>query len=378
MHPAGLAVTRFSNCVGFKAGRDHMPDGVDMTRVRLVVPNFKRRLSGVTSTIIQLVPFQTGFDVATLGPGLPGTLPKIRWWQVPALLRRPHGGGQRVWHARRNPEMLGGVVLRHVLRAPLALVFTSASQRKHTGWTKFLIRRMDAVIATSRKTAAYLEVPNTVVMHGIDTARFVPPTDKGEAAAAVGLDPAQRYVGCFGRIRHQKGTDLFVDTMIALLPKHPGWTALIAGRTTAEHAGFENELRERIAKAGLTDRIRFVGEHRDIENWYRALSLYIAPQRWEGFGLTPLEAMASGAPVVAADVGAFSELVVSGVTGEIVPAGDLAAMTVQAERYLGDPALVASQAEAAVDHVARHFPLEREARQLAEIYARFGVAERSA
>lgn len=352
-----------------------MPNGVDMTRVRLVVPNFKRRLSGVTSTIIQLVPYQAGLDVATLGPGLPDSLPKIRWWQVPALMRRPQGGGRRVWHARRNTEMLGGVVLRAILRAPMALVFTSASQRKHTGWTQFLIRRMDAVIATSKKTSAYLQVPNTVVMHGIDTARFTPADDKAAAARAVGLDPAQNYVGCFGRIRHQKGTDLFVDAMIALLPQYPGWTALVAGRTTAEHTGFEKELRARIAQAGLTERIRFVGEHRDIERWYRALSLYVAPQRWEGFGLTPLEAMASGAPVVAADVGAFSELVVPGVTGEIVPAGDLAPLTDRIEPYLADAALLRAQAAASVDHVAQHFPLQREARQLAEIYARFGVTD---
>src|SRR5690606_16136863 len=153
-----------------------------------------------------------------LGPGLPAGLPRLRWWQVPALLAPPEGRRVRIWHARRNTEMLGGLVLKHVLRAPLRLVFTSASQRHHTRWTRFLIRRMDAVVATSRKTAAYLEVPNTVVMHGIDTERFAPPQDKAEAVRALSLDPAQRYVGCFGRIRHQKGTDLFIDAMLALLP----------------------------------------------------------------------------------------------------------------------------------------------------------------
>jgi mannosyltransferase len=281
---------------------------VDLSRVHVVVPNFKKRLSGVTSTIIQLVPLQAKqIGVATLGPGLPDRLPKLRWWQVPGLLRRPQGAPVRVWHARRNPEMLAGVVLRDVFRAPLKLVFTSASQRHHTRWTKFLIRRMDAVIATSRKTAAYLGVPNTVVMHGIDTDRFHPPADRAEAARELGLDPNRLHVGCFGRLRHQKGTDLFVDAMIELLPRHPQWSAVIAGRATPEHKGFEAGLRERVEKAGLADRILFVGEHTDIERWYRPLSLFIAPQRWEGFGLTPLEAMASGVPVVATDVGAFSD-----------------------------------------------------------------------
>ena len=70
-----------------------------------------------------------------------------------------------------------------------------------------------------------------------------------------------KIAGCVGRIRHQKGTDLFVDAMIRLLPDRPDWIGIIAGRTTAEHTGFEKELRQRIADAGLTDRIRFVGEH---------------------------------------------------------------------------------------------------------------------
>ena len=344
---------------------------VDMARVAVVVPNFKRRLSGVTSTIVQLVPLQARMiGIATLGPGLPDGLPAMAWWQVPALLRRPKGARFRVWHARRNIEMLAGVVLRHVFRAPLKLVFTSASQRQHTWWTRFLIRRMDAVIATSNKTAAYLKVPNAVVMHGIDTERFRPPADRAQAAREVGLDPARLHVGCFGRVRRQKGTDLFVDAMIALLPDHPQWSAVVAGRATSGHLAFEEELKARVARAGLAERILFVGEHRDIERWYRALSLYVAPQRWEGFGLTPLEAMASGAPVVAADVGAFCELIVEGETGTIVPADDLAAMRAAIAPYLADPGLATRQGENGRRHVEARFALGGEAQTLVETYRR--------
>ncbi|EXL02867.1 glycosyltransferase family 4 protein [Aquamicrobium defluvii] len=342
---------------------------VDLSRVHVVVPNFKKRLSGVTSTIIQLVPLQAKqIGIATLGPGLPDHLPKLRWWQVPGLLRRPQGAPLRVWHARRNPEMLAGVVLRDVFRAPLKLVFTSASQRHHTRWTKFLIRRMDAVIATSRKTAAYLDVPNTVVMHGIDTDRFHPPADRAEAARELGLDPDRLHVGCFGRIRHQKGTDLFVDAMIELLPRHPQWSAVVAGRATPEHKGFEAGLRERVERAGLADRILFVGEHKDIERWYRPLSLFIAPQRWEGFGLTPLEAMASGVPVVATDVGAFSELIEDGVTGTLIPRDDLGAMIAAAGDWMGDETGRYQAAGNGLERARERFVLQGEAEQLVSMY----------
>jgi mannosyltransferase len=342
---------------------------IDMDGLHVIAPNFKRRLSGVTSTIIQLVPLQARqIGIATLGPGLPDHLPKIRWWQVPALLKRPKDGRPRVWHARRNTEMLGGLLLRDVFRAPLKLVFTSASQRAHTAWTKFLLRRMNAVIATSRRTATYLDVPNTVIMHGIDIERFRPADDKAEAARELGLDPSQHYAGCFGRVCRQKGTDLFVDAMIELLPRHPRWSAIVAGRATAQHQAFEDDLKKRVAQAGLGDRILFVGEHRDIERWYRALSLFVAPQRWEGFGLTPLEAMASGVPVVAADVGAFSELIADGCTGAVVARDDLASLSAAVAARLADDKLLAAEGHMARAHVRSDFRLEGEASKLNAIY----------
>ena len=338
--------------------------------IEAIAPNFKMRLSGVTSTILQLVPLmgKLGLGIAALGPGLPESVPQMRFWQVPWLLRRPAGGPCRVWHARRNTEMLGGLILRHIFRVPLKLLFTSASQRHHKPFTRWLIRRMDAVVATSRKTAAYLEVPNTVIMHGIDTARFCPVSDQAAAKRAFGLDPAMRIAGCFGRIRHQKGTDLFVDTMIRLLPDRPDWMAIIAGRTTVEHRGFESVLREKIAAAGLVDRIRFVGEQTAIERLYQVLSLCIAPQRWEGFGLTPLEAMACGVPVVATDVGAFSELVVEGKTGTVIETDSLEKMVAATAVYLDDASLREASGQAAMEHVRKNFPLEREAENLIAVY----------
>ena len=351
-----------------------MPFIADMRDVEVIAPNFKRRLSGVTSTIIQLVPIQNrlGQKVSTLGPGLPADLPAMRWRDLPALWKAPSGKPLRVWHARRNLEMLPGILMRDLLRMKLKLVFTSASQRQHSGWTRFLVSKMDAVIATSRKTATYLTVPNTVVMHGIDIARFSPPENKAAAKAACGLDAGQKFVGCFGRVRHQKGTDLFVDAMIALLPSRPGWSAIVAGRTTPQHAAFEAELKRKVESAGLSGRILFVGEHTNINDWYRALNLFIAPQRWEGFGLTPLEAMASGVPVVATDVGAFSEQIVSGAgeTGTLIAIDDLQAMTTAAATLLDDDARREAAGERGRSHVTANFAIENEARQLGEVYAR--------
>ncbi len=338
--------------------------------VDVIAPNFKRRLSGVTSTIIQLVPLQAkmGLRIATLGPGLPDHLPSVRFRDLWRLWKRPAGKKFRVWHARRNVEMIGGIFLRDVLRMPLKIVFTSASQREHKSFTRFLIGRMDAVIATSAKTARYLKVPNQVIMHGIDTNKFCPPADKAAAKYAVSLDPERQHVGCFGRIRHQKGTDLFVEAMIITMANNSNWDAVICGRATAEHQTFEQGLKSRVAEAGLSKRFIFAGEHTDIHRWYQAMDLFVAPQRWEGFGLTPLEAMASGVPVIATDVGAFGELVRVGINGEICPAGDIEALTSAIDTFFSNPAKIKNMGENAKRFALENFALEKEVIALNNVY----------
>ncbi|CDZ46888.1 Lipopolysaccharide core biosynthesis mannosyltransferase LpcC [Neorhizobium galegae bv. officinalis] len=353
-------------------GKSGDPAIIDIRDVEVIAPNFKRRLSGVTSTIIQLVPVQRslGQKVAALGPGLPADLPHIRYRDIFRLWSPPRGKRCRIWHARRNIEMLPAIFMRDVLRMPLKIVFTSASQRHHTGWTKWLVSKMDGVIATSGKTADYLAVKNTVVLHGIDTVRFSPPSDKGEAKRARGLDPAQKVVGCFGRVRRQKGTDLFVDSMIRVLSERKDWSAIVAGRATGPHVDFEDGLKNKVAAAGLADRILFVGEHTDINEWYRALDLFIAPQRWEGFGLTPLEAMATAVPVIATDVGAFPELLVTGdeETGVIIARDSVHAMAGAAAAFMDNEARRKAASARSRTHALENFSIEGEAKLLGNIY----------
>ncbi len=340
-----------------------------MRDVEIIAPNFKRRLSGVTSTIVQLIPCQIrlGIRIATLGPGLPEGLAQLRWSQLLSLWRPPVGRHHRVWHARRNNEMATGILLRHVLRMPVKLLFTSAAQRRHTAYTKWLIRRMDAVIATSDRSGSFLEVPHTVIQHGVDLSLFHPPETAEDDIAATGL-PGRYLVGCFGRVRHQKGTDLFVKAMIELLPQHAEWTAVVSGRVTAEHAAFGDKLKADVAAAGLSDRILFLGEVPDIKVWYRRLTLYVAPSRNEGFGLTPLEAMASRTTVVASNAGAYAELVAEGETGTVVAAGDGEALTRAIAPYIADPALAIAHGENALRHVRANFALEKEASAIGAVY----------
>lgn len=335
-----------------------------MTEIDVIAPNLKRRLSGVTATIARLVPVQARMiGIVATGPGLPDGTPHLPLWRLPFLKRR-----LRVWHARRNTEMLLGLILRGLGLSRLKLMFTSASQRKHSGYTRWLISKMDAVVATSARTAAYLERPSTVILHGIDTGTFIPPADRSALRTRLGL-PDGLLIGCYGRIRAQKGTDAFVDAMIAALPAHPEATALVMGRATEGHGDFLSGLKARVAEAGLSDRLLFLPEVSvdRMADFYGALDLYVAPQRWEGFGLTPLEAMACGVPVVATTVGAFPEIVTPE-AGALVEPGDPQALAEATGRYLSDPSALQAAGRAARVHVEAGFRIEDEAAALVAIY----------
>lgn len=342
--------------------------------IEVIAPNFKRRLSGVTATVVRLVPIQAhDIGIVASGPVIPAHVPQIPLLRLITLPRRgPGPNGTRVWHARRNVEMIGGIFLRNLLRKRLKLMFTSASQRRQTGLTRWLIRRMDAVVATSEKTAEYLEVPAEVIMHGIDLQDFSPPKDRAKLRRHLDVSDQGPVIGCYGRIREQKGTDVYVKAMIGLLQRLPTATALVMGRATEAHRAFENELKSQIAAAGLTGRLRFMPEvpTEQMADWYRILDLYVAPQRWEGFGLTPIEAMACGCPVVATRVGAFEALVADGQTGTLVDAGDADAIQRAAFDILSNPEKHREMMANARAHVMQHFSIATEAAALVAVYRR--------
>jgi mannosyltransferase len=349
---------------------DRLQPIAEPAEIDVVAPNFKRRLSGITSTVVRVLPEQgKSVRIATLGVPFAVAAPRIPWSRLARLWRPPLGRRFRIWHARRNIEMAGGVLLRDILRMPLRLVFTSAAQRDHKRWTRFMIGRMDAVIAASARAASYLKRPATVIPHGVDIDALRPPVSRAAAKAAVGMGGGP-LVGCFGRVRHQKGTDVFVEAMIALLPEFPSVRAVVLGRATGEHTAFLDGLKRRVAEAGIADRVTFAGEVPDTAPWYQALDLYVAPQRWEGFGVTPLEAGAYGLPVVATTVGAFPDIIADGVTGTLVEPGNLPALVQAIRPFLADPERGRRFGQAGRQRVARDFSLAREAARINAVYQR--------
>lgn len=340
-----------------------------LTELAVVVPNLHWRYSGVTATNRAIAPrLGRHLRVAWFGSDPPDGVARLGLGDLFRLRCGAQRHKLRIWHARRNNEMLAGVLLR-LLGWPFKLVFTSAAQRRHTWITRFLIARMDAVIATSERSAAFLQRAATVVLHGVDPDVYQPPPDRAAAFAASGL-PGRYGIGCFGRIREQKGTDVFVAAMCALLPKYPDFCAVVIGSVTLDQRPFAQALEQRVAAAGLADRVRFLGELpiEDVPLWYQRISIYAFTSRIEGFGLTLLEAMAAGTALVAARAGGAEQVVIDGETGMLVPPGDVRALIAALEPLMRDPERAAEMGRKARARAVADFSIDAEAASIVAVY----------
>ena len=341
-------------------------ENISAENLQLIVPNLHRRYSGVTATNRMVAPkLATMFRAAWFGPDAPDGIARLGLAELLKLWRRRDA---LIWHARRNDEMIVGVLLR-ALGWPLKLVFTSAAQRHHTWITRWLIRRMDAIIATNEISASFLKRDATVISHGVDIDTYAPPADRAAAFAEAKL-PGRYAIGCFGRVRAQKGTDVFVDAMCRLLPRYPDFTAVIVGAIVPEQTIFANDLKKRIETAGLPSRIVMTGELpiEEVQRWYQRLTIYAFTSRNEGFGLTLIEAMSAGAALVASRAGAAELVVEDGVTGVLTPPGDVDALVAALEPLLGDPASCTAMGTRARARVLEKFSLDAEAGRIAEVY----------
>ncbi len=338
----------------------------------IVVANQHFRFTGVSATVAALVPhMQEQRAVALLDLGgldLPDT--RSFWDILRQGWSRPERGTHRIWHARRDVEMLTGLLLKWALWQKWRLVFTSAAPKRHGWFLRWLIGRMDAVIATSKRAAGFLDWYSVVINHGVDTDDFTPPPDKLVAFAEGGL-PGRYGIGCFGRIRPSKGTDLFVAAMMELLPEYPDFSAFLTGLTQQEDREFRARLEQKIAEAGLAERIVFLGdlEAAAIRDWYRRCAICVAASRIEGFGLTPMEAMASGAVAVCSGAGFWPELIKQGVPGGLFETGDGAALVAALRPFLDDPERTLALGEKARAYVVRTHSIRGEADAIMDLYA---------
>ena len=346
----------------------------DLKALEVLHPCLHKRYSGVTTTILAVAP-QMAKLAKTALVGLRWTAPGVATISLKDVRSLgssvPPTKPFRIWHARRNDEMIVGLLLKKLLGMKLGMVFTSAAQRNHKKFSRWLMSKMDAIICPSPDAASFLTFPATVVFHGVDTERYRPAENRDADWAATGL-PGKYGIGVFGRIRSQKGTDLFIESMCRLLPRYPDFTAVVIGLATPQEKEWEAALKKQVEDAGLANRVVFLGElpENDVPGWFRKLTVFVGPQRNEGFGLTTLEAMASELAVVATKAGAARHLIEEDVTGHLVEIEDVDTLTSRIENLMKDPKRAETFGKAGRARVLEKFAIQREAEGIYKVYER--------
>lgn len=335
-------------------------------QTQLILGNSNKRFSGVTSTMLQVLPYQKQLmSVAVLGNHhLPTGTTSINYRQFIKLCKKPLANGDlRIFHARRNDEMIQALIAKKLFRAKIKIVFTSTAQRHHSKFTRWLITKMDAIITTCTAAGSYLKKPADIVIpHGIDIETYTPkqppqPSDKIK-------------VGVFGRIRPSKGIDLLIDAIIPILKSHPNVSLTVCGQTTPKFEPYLSEQKEKLTQADVSKQVQFLGkvEFNTLPKLYRSMDIVCAVSRNEGFGLTPLEAMASATAVLTSEAGAWKDIVENGKQGYCVPTGNTLAIREKLLHMINHPDQLSTMGKAGRTHIEKHYTNKQEAQQLCSFF----------
>ena len=219
-------------------------------------------------------------------------------------------------------------------------------------------------LALSRDLADYLvrkvRVPSkaiTQVYNGVDTERFQPAAEPGRIDGCP-FDPAQHWiVGTVGRMQPVKDQIMLAQAFVQALAVAPQ----LSTRLRLVMAG-DGPLRAQsqavLEAAGVAPLAWLPGERTDVADLMRGLHAFALPSLAEGISNTILEAMASGLPVIATDVGGNADLVAHGQTGHIVPSADPAAMAACLIRLASDPDSSRAMGLAGRQRVLAHFSMQ--------------------
>lgn len=246
---------------------------------------------------------------------------------------------------------------------------TSPAQR--IGYERVLGRRVDQVIAQCSDEVnelVALGIPRSairLVSSGVDAEHFQPGGPHAQPP-----HPGGRILS-IGRLVERKG---YADLVEALRLIPDAEVVVIGGPPAAEldDDPLARHLRRLAERHGVADRFRLVGAvpREDMPAWYRSADVVACAAWYEPFGLTPLEAMACGVPVVAHAVGGFIDTVVDKVTGVLVRPRDIKAMAGALRSLLADPLRRLEYAAAALDRARERYSWGRSAEQLLAVYER--------
>ncbi len=188
--------------------------------------------------------------------------------------------------------------------------------------------------------------------------------------------PGSLAVLYVGRLELRKGISVLLEAAIRINEQVPGTRFLLAGK---RHASLpQADLDRMIEQSGLDGQIELLGHvtREDLPAWYDVAQVCVCPSFYETFGLSALEGMAAGVPVVVTNAGAFPEVVGDSDCGVLVNPGDSEALAAAVVRLLRDPALRTRMGAAGREHARRSFEVQHQLEDNVRLYVRAAGLEK--
>jgi glycosyltransferase involved in cell wall biosynthesis len=258
----------------------------------------------------------------------------------------------------------------------------------HEMWGEFLCEDLlnrtawDGIIAVGQHVYGDVvaKVPNIanlkVILHGVNTEMFRPNVDGNALKRELGLE-GKLVILHPARLLPWKGVHTTVDAFARFMHRFPDVAVVITD--THEILDWAHELKDyretifsMLGDNGLAERVvmRSFDFFKELPQAYAMSDIVLYPTSGEEpFGLVPLEAMASGKPVIVTRSGGLIESVVDGVTGFLIPKEDERMLASRLTTLLRYPDLAAGMGQAGRRHVEERFPRERMAAEVADLYS---------
>ncbi len=279
-------------------------------------------------------------DLAHAATALP------RWWA--GLARHLRRRRAALFDVSDERGVVLGAAAARIGRVPLVWHIHSAGSSRAIGRVGATVARR--CVVPSSGLAATLGGSRTVVIPPSLPEVPTPPTAPRD-------EPARIVTA--GRIEPVKGLDILIDAVAKLAPRFPGLHLDIYGAPQQGHEGHRAALDEQCRRLGVDQSVSFVGHvRRPWERWGGA-TMYVQASRAETFGLSLVEAMACGLPVVATRTWGPSDIVTHGRTGLLVPPGDPSALGGAIERIVSDPSLAGRLAAEGRRHALATYTRDR-------------------
>jgi glycosyltransferase involved in cell wall biosynthesis len=304
------------------------------------------------------------------------------------------GGGYLLSHANFFMSGLVSSCLKERLGTPFVVTFHALGRvrRAHQGGAdefplerlqieQRIIAQADGIIAECPQDRADLTVLYgaeqrriSVIPCGFDKGEFWPIT-KPFARRALSFVSSEPLLLNVGRLTPRKGLDNLIRALARLARDHGTRAKLVivGGNSDLADPALTPEIARLQAIAsdeGVADQVLFTGRRSRefLKLYYSAADIFMTTPWYEPFGITPLEAMACGTPVIGADVGGIRFSVMHGVTGFLVPPNDPDALAARAAELLRDPERMKEMGRNGMQRVQAQFTWPKITRSISAFY----------